>query len=97
MILTVRNALVIRLERILSMTNVIEVPWTRISSTKVHFQGSGQMLRNTLLRNLITRSDMTPIAGCAKAIFAGCDKGSVADFERFYIKSHKIDVGSHRG
>ena len=48
MALDPRNASEMRLGHILSITNIIQVLWTRITSTKVHFQGSGQMLRNTL-------------------------------------------------
>ena len=48
MVFESRNASEMRLGRILSITNIIQVPWTRITSTKVNFQGSGQMLRNTL-------------------------------------------------
>ena len=43
-----RNASAMRLGHILSITSIIQVLWTRITSTKVHFQGSDQMLRNTL-------------------------------------------------
>ena len=50
MVFDSRNASEMRLGRILSITNIIQVPWTRITSTKVHFQGSGKMLRNTLHR-----------------------------------------------
>ena len=49
-----RNASEMRLGRILSITNIIEVPWTRISLTKVYFQGSGQMVLNTLIMPLRT-------------------------------------------
>ena len=48
MALDPRNASEMRLGHILSITNIIQVSWTRISSTKVHFQGSDKMLRNTL-------------------------------------------------
>ena len=43
------NGSEMRLGHILSITSIIEVSWTRISSTKIAFQGSEQMLRNTLL------------------------------------------------
>ena len=49
MVFDSRNASEMRLGRILSITSIIQVPWTRITSTKVYFQGSGKMLRNTLL------------------------------------------------
>ena len=48
MALDPRNASEMRLGRILSITNIIEVLWTRISSENVHFQGSDQMVLNTL-------------------------------------------------
>ena len=50
-----RNASEIRLEHILSMTDIIEVPWTRILLTEMDFQGSGQLVLNTL--------DLLPIGG----------------------------------
>ena len=43
-----RSGLKMRLGHLLSITNIIEVPWTRFLLTKVHFQGSGQMMLNTL-------------------------------------------------
>ena len=49
MVLDPRNASQMRFGHILSIANIIQVLWTRITSTKEHFQGSGQMLRNTLL------------------------------------------------
>ena len=48
-----RNASKTRLEHILSITNIIEVPWTRILLTKVDFQGSGQLMLNTLPFDLV--------------------------------------------
>ena len=50
-----RNASKMRLEHILSITNILEVPWTRILLTKVHFQGSDQMVLNTLLHAVQSR------------------------------------------
>ena len=44
------NGSEMRLGHILSITNIIEASWSRIPSTKVAFQGSEQMLRNTLDR-----------------------------------------------
>ena len=49
MTLDYRNASEMRLWHILLITNVKEVFWTRILLTKVDFQGSGQMMLNTLL------------------------------------------------
>ena len=48
MALDPRNASEMRLGHILSITNIIQVLWTRITSTKLYFQGSGETLRNTL-------------------------------------------------
>ena len=43
------NASAMRLGHILSITNIIQVLWTRITPTKLHFQGSGETLRNPLV------------------------------------------------
>ena len=43
-----RNASGVRTGRIFSITITIQVPQTPITSAKVHFQGSGQLMLNTL-------------------------------------------------
>ena len=47
-----RNASAMRLGHILSITNIIQVLWTRITPTKLYFQGSGETLQNTLTLRL---------------------------------------------
>ena len=48
-----RNASKIRWGRILSMTDIIEVLWTRISLIEMDFQGSGKLVLNTLPRGTL--------------------------------------------